>query len=303
MVNKVPGRVLLTGTASVTGELISIPAVSISFEDGEMLRGRMSNLADANPLVAKIEMTNKSENIEARNIIASIEGSEIADERILIGGHHDSWDLSTGAIDNGIGTFAIIDMARAFKKLNLQPRRSIDFILWMGEEQGLLGSKAYVQSLKENHDLGKVRYYVNLDMAGNPIGINMSGWKQLEPTLYEAGLAIQQIDTLYKNEIRNGVGLHSDHQVFMMEGIPTLSLASNLDPFVYQFYHSNGDDFHLVDETHLKNTVRFTSMLLYTLANADEALPETLSFEETGDFFEEHDLKDKLILGQEWRWE
>jgi hypothetical protein len=152
--NTVPGGVLLTGTASVTGKLIPIPAACIGLEDGMRLKEQLKS----GDLQASISMTNFSGLIKARNVIATLKGKELPGEKIIVGGHLDSWDLATGAIDNGIGSFSILDMARTFSVLKLQPKRSIEFVMFMGEEQGLLGSKAYVENAVKKATLGQVRY-------------------------------------------------------------------------------------------------------------------------------------------------
>jgi carboxypeptidase Q len=107
-INQVPGNVLLTGTASVTGSLISIPAVNISKESGEEIRNWIKVDTD---LHAIVDMRNVSKKIRTRNVIATLPGK--SDERIIIGGHLDSWDLATGASDNGLGSFTIMDIARS----------------------------------------------------------------------------------------------------------------------------------------------------------------------------------------------
>ncbi|HYK76403.1 MAG TPA: M28 family peptidase, partial [Daejeonella sp.] len=125
VINSVPGGVLLTGTASVTGKLISIPAVCIGYEDGFKLKEQLKS----EKLSAQISMTNFSGMIKARNVIATLKGKQLADEKIVVGGHLDSWDLSTGAIDNGIGSFSVLDMARTFSALKLKPQRTIEFVM------------------------------------------------------------------------------------------------------------------------------------------------------------------------------
>ena len=128
-INSVKGNVLLTGTASITGKLIDIPAICIGYEDGM----KWKETLEKEKVSAAIKMRNKSELTTARNVIVSIKGTEYPEEKIVIGGHLDSWDLATGAIDNGLGSYAVMDIARVFKKLNLQPKRSVDFVLFMGE--------------------------------------------------------------------------------------------------------------------------------------------------------------------------
>ncbi|MEQ9414123.1 MAG: M20/M25/M40 family metallo-hydrolase, partial [Cyclobacteriaceae bacterium] len=171
IINQVPNGVLLTGTASVTGELIPIPAVCIGKENGMALKEKLKTKA----VSAHIKMTNNSNMIKARDVVATIKGSEIPEERIVIGGHLDSWDLATGAIDNGIGSFSVLDIARAFKANNLSPKRTIQFVMFMGEEQGLLGSHHMVEQEIKNGTIESIKYMMNLDMSGNPIGINAGG--------------------------------------------------------------------------------------------------------------------------------
>ncbi len=298
IINQVPNGVLLTGTASVTGGLIPIPAVCIGMEDGMGLKDKLKEKA----VSAHIAMTNTSDVIKARNVVATLPGSEIPQEEIVLGGHLDSWDLATGAIDNGIGSFAIIDIARAFKANNLQPKRTIKFIMFMGEEQGLLGSKYLVNQAIENNTIDNIKYMMNLDMAGNPIGMNAGGKLENESFFTELGAAIQKQDTMYQNTFSNRSGLHSDHQPFMLEGVPILSVHSNLDRSIYGCYHSDCDDFPLVNKEHITNTARFGTMMLYGLANA-ETLPATkMDSETTKQFMIDNNLKEKLIIGGDWKW-
>ncbi len=297
MVNGAPGKILLTGTASVTGALISIPAVCISNDSGKELRIWLNEEA---PLEAHIDMRNISRKIKARNVIATLKGK--SDDKVVIGGHLDSWDLSTGAIDNGIGSFAVIDIARAFKSLKIKPERTIQFVLFMGEEQGLLGSKYFVKDLKATGGIERISYMLNLDMTNDPKGANSFGRDEMSSFFQQVGDAIHEVDKNYKNELANRAGLHSDHQPFMLEGVPIAGLAGHLDPSVLQCYHADCDSFDLVNEEQLKSTVRIASMYLYALATADNLAVKKLSDEKTKDFLISQGLKQELVLGQEWRW-
>ncbi len=299
IINQVDNGVLLTGTASVTGELIPIPAVCIGKEDGMTLKESLKS----GKATADIAMTNKSDIIKARNVIATLKGSELPDEVIVIGGHLDSWDLATGAIDNGIGSFAVLDIARAFKANNLSPKRTIKFTMFMGEEQGLLGSKYFVNEAIKDGTIDNIKYMMNLDMSGNPIGMNAGGKLDDEAFFKSLGAAIQQQDSIYKNDFSNRSGLHSDHQPFMLEGVPILSVHSNLDRSIYGCYHSDCDDFDLVNKEHITNTARFGTMMLYGLANADELPATKMDSETTKEFMIKNNLKEKLIIGNDWKWE
>ena len=299
IINQVPNGVLLTGTASVTGELLPIPAVCIGMEDGMALKEKLKT----DTASATIQMTNNSSMIKARNVVATLKGTEMPEEIIVVGGHLDSWDLATGAIDNGIGSFAVLDIARAFKANDLQPKRTVKFVLFMGEEQGLFGSRHMVNEAVKKGSIENYKYMMNLDMSGNPIGMNAGGKLDNENFFKELGAAIQAQDSIYKNNFSNRSGLHSDHQPFMLEGIPILSVHSNLDRSIYGCYHSDCDDFNLVNKEHITNTARFGTMMLYGLANSD-VLPATkMDSETTKEFMIKNDLKEKLIIGGDWKWE
>ncbi len=300
--NAVEGGVLLTGTASVTGELIPIPAVCISVESGKAIR---KWIKDEPNLLAVIDMRNFSRPIRARNVVATLQGSskDLKKEKIVIGGHLDSWDLATGAMDNGIGSFSVLDIARVFKALNLQPKRTIEFVMFMGEEQGLLGSRAMVKKYKEEGKLNQVQLMMNLDMVNNAQGFNAMGRGELKKFIEEIGQKIQKIDTTYTNANHNSAGLHSDHQPFMIEGVPVCSPSGSFPVKAYNCYHANCDRFDLINKKQINNNVRYTAMMLYALADA-EALPvKKMNDAETKDFLIKQNLKTELIIGKDWRWE
>lgn len=297
--NQVDKGVLLTGTASVTGELIPIPAICIAKEKGFELKEK---LKAGKKIQAHIAMTNHSDVIKARNVVATLKGSELPDEKIIIGGHLDSWDLATGAIDNGIGSFAVLDIARAFQANKLKPKRTIQFVMFMGEEQGLLGSTHMVEEAVKDGSIENIKYMFNIDMGGNPIGVNAGG-KLNDTTFFKSiGTDIMAIDTIYKNKFSNRSGLHSDHQPFMLEGVPILSVTSNLDRSIYGCYHSDCDDFNLVNEAHIRNTARFGTMILFALANADKLPADKMDSETTKQFMIENGLEEPLRIAGEWKW-
>ncbi len=297
--NQVDNGVLLTGTASVTGELIPVPAVCISKEKGKEIKEKLKT----KKIQARIAMTNHSDVIRARNVVATLKGTEFPNEEIVIGGHLDSWDLATGAIDNGIGSFSVLDIARAFKANKLTPKRTVKFVMFMGEEQGLLGSRYMVEQAAKDGSINNVKYMMNLDMTGNPIGMNAGGKLDDSTFFKNVGAEIQKIDTIFKNKFSNTSGLHSDHQPFMLEGVPILSMHSNLDRSIYGCYHSDCDDFNLVNEVHLVNTARFATMALYGLANAEKLPAQKMDSETTKQFMIDNNLKEPLIIAGDWKWE
>lgn len=296
-INAAPDSILLTGTASVNGRLISIPAVCIGNDDGMQLKKQLPST----PAVARIAMANTSGKIKARNVIATLPGTTYPSEKIVIGAHLDSWDLATGAIDNGIGAFTVIDIVRTFKVLNLRSARTIEFVLFMGEEQGLLGSKAYVKEALADGTIADIAYMFNLDMSNNPKGF--SSTTDADRMLLQAiGVLAKAVDSTFANTFRSGLGLHSDHQPFMLQGIPIAGVTGSLSGVSLQCYHADCDDFNLVNEQELRNTVRYSSMLLYGLANSPSLLAKRLSDEELKEALIKSGLEQPLRISGDWRW-
>lgn len=300
--NAVEGGVLLTGTASVTGELIPIPAVCVSVETGKAIRRW---IRDEKNILGVIDMRNFSRPIKARNVIATIEGTskKLKKEKIIIGGHLDSWDLATGAMDNGIGSFSVLDIARVFKKLNLKTSRTIEFVMFMGEEQGLLGSRNMVKQYLDANKLEDVKLMMNLDMVNNTMGFNAMGNDKLKAEMDKIGELMAKIDPAYKNMNRNAAGLHSDHQPFMIHGVPVCSPSGSFPVKAYNCYHANCDRFDLIDKDQINNNVRFTAMMLYALANMNELPVKKLNDSETKEFLIKQNLKQELVIGKDWRWD
>lgn len=298
-VNQAEGHVLLTGTASIDGALIAVPAACIATEDGTALRER---LATGRALTARLGMRNTSSVVEANNVIAEIPGAVKPDEVIVIGGHLDSWDLATGATDNGLGSFSILDLARAMNAMPQRPARTIRFVLFMGEEQGLLGSRALVDHYRASGELSRVKCMINLDMSGNPQGFGVGGPEGWQQVLRSACDSIRPVDTAaFAGRVSTEVWLHSDHQPFLMAGVPVIYPLSDLGKHVYGCYHSSCDDIHLVDPQAMVNNVRFVGALAYLLAAVPELPPH----------FSEAGLKQRLIdsgleqplrIGGDWPW-
>jgi hypothetical protein len=298
IINTATGGILLTGTASVTGKLIPIPAVCIGKEDGMAWKEKLK----AGKLYSHISLTNFSGMIKARNVIATIKGKSLSKEKVVVGGHLDSWDLATGAIDNGIGSFSVLDMARTFMALKLQPERTVEFVMFMGEEQGLLGSRAYVEAATKDKSIDQIRYMLNYDMTNDPKGYSSTA-EESKDLFQSIGAIAHSLDTTFKNTFRSGAGLHSDHQPFMLHGVPTGgaaggTLPNNSGPC----YHADCDGFNLVDEMGMKNTVRFNAMLLYGIADSKEIKAKHFSDEETRIFLIKNNLKEPLQIAGDWRW-
>jgi hypothetical protein len=145
--------ILYRHTNSFAGEIDRIPQVLVAREDGERI-ARL--LASGHEVNADLSIPNKIGGpIRTSNVVAEIKGSEKPNEFVILGAHLDSWELGTGALDNGCNAALVIDALRAIKSTGLKPRRSIRFILFSGEEEGLLGSRAY--SRAHRAELARIR--------------------------------------------------------------------------------------------------------------------------------------------------
>lgn len=296
--NSVTGGTLLTGTASIDGTLLPVPAIAIGLEDGMALKEQVA----AGEVSAQIRMRNKTGQFTARNVIVRIEGSELPEETIVVGGHLDSWDLSPGAVDNGLGSFSVIDMARTFISLGLKPKRSVEFVLFMGEEQGLLGSKAYVRQAAKTGALDRIRFMLNFDMTNDPrfFTATLEGSRPLFESISKT---VMQVDTSFQNRFSARAGLYSDHQPFMLQGIPTGGAGGGrLSREALNCYHADCDVFSLVNDQEMRNTVRFGAMLAYGLAEATSIPVTRLSDQAVKQLMLDNNLEESLRIGGDWRW-
>ncbi len=297
--NSVSGGTLLTGTASITGDVLPIPAICVGLENGNVLKERIAE----GQQYAVIDMKNQVGKMEARNVIARIVGDEFPNEKIVVGGHLDSWDLSPGAVDNGLGAFSVLDMARTFIALGIKPKRTIEFVLFMGEEQGLLGSKAYVAQALADESIDDIRFMLNFDMTNDPKSFyaSLAGCREL---FEQIGRTVSVIDTTFKNNFSAHAGLYSDHQPFMLQGIPIGGASGGrLSREALNCYHADCDVFALVNEQEMKNTVRFSSMLIYGLSDAAQIPVTRLSDDAVKQLMLDNNLEEALRIGGDWRWD
>lgn len=289
---------IMAGKIGNSKNILAIPAINISKFDGLKLRDQCKT---NKKLKADIKIENFNGPLKARNIIGIIKGSELSDEYIVIGGHLDSWDLGTGAMDNGLGAMEIVDMARTFKSLKLKTKRTLVFINFMGEEQFLFGSRNYVKKMLENNELGKVKIYLNYDITGNPIGYQTTS-DEFKLLFDSAGTYFSRIDTVFKNKNLVKMGTSTDHQPFMLEGIPVLRPNCKLNLTRFDCYHSDCDRMDIINKQDMINEVRFSTMLIYTLANTKK-LPSAFTSEETKNLMIKFNLKNQLKAFGDWKWE
>ena len=207
--------------------------------------------------------------VEVYNTVAEIPGSEKPDEVVILGAHLDSWDLGSGATDNGTGSTVLLEAARVLRKLDLKPKRTLRFILFSGEEQGLNGSRAYVEAHKEEmarvsavlvHDSGTGRVET-IALQGNPQVYDIVG-KIVRP--------LRQMIGLEELSLRSIGG--SDHASFNRAGVPGFFCQQERATY-NQTHHSQADTFDKAIREDLLNGAQVLAVFAYNVAQLDELLP------------------------------
>ena len=256
----------------------ALPTVVMSNED----YGRITRiLADGADVTLEFNIVNRiyPEGKTSYNTVAEIPGSDKADEVIMLGGHLDSWHAATGATDNAIGCAIMMEAARILKTLGVKPRRTIRVALWSGEEEGLLGSQAYVKAhfgAFENPKPGYEKFggYFNIDSGtgrvrgagvfGPPEGANIMR-KILEPFKDDGVVGV------VASRSRNLGG--SDNTSFNQAGLPGIGMGQ--DPIEYQSntWHTNLDTYERILEDDVKKDAVEVAWCVYQLAMRDDLLP------------------------------
>ncbi len=287
------GGIPATGTCR-HGVISPVPGIGISNEDGEWIRRSIGN---GRKVRMRIRMSNSMEDAEAANIIGEISGSERAEEVIVVCAHLDSWDIASGAIDNGSGSAVLLESARVLRKLAGRMRRTLRFILFMGEEIGLCGSKAYVEGHRD--DLDSIAMLLNLDIVGSPQSYMTHGHPETKPVLTKLASELQSLGI--SGDVSERPTLHSDHQPFMLEGVPTMAVATQFEGDMSRYVHTWADTLDKVPEKYLNDSSAFVALTLYRLANSRRRPGTRLSPDETADMLIRHNLKEALVGEKEWK--
>jgi carboxypeptidase Q len=257
--------ILYRHTNSVAGEIDRIPQVLLAREDGERI-GRL--LASGHPVWADLSIPNLIGGpIQSANVVAEIKGSEKPDEFVILGAHLDSWELGTGALDNGCNAAMVVDALRAIKASGLKPRRSIRFILFSGEEEGLLGSRAY--STAHRPELDKAAGVIIYDSGtGKTTGFSTGGHKEVLETAKAIIVPLRQFGL---TELKTDMEWGTDHFDFMLEGVPTF-VADQDEANYLENYHAVSDTYDKVDFVQLKKDVAEAAEFSFALANLPEKI-------------------------------
>lgn len=237
------------------------PGVVIPYDEDLLAR-----LAAGEELRLNIRLVTDNWKASPRNVVAEIPGrGPDADEIVILGAHLDGWHLGEAAIDNGNGSAAILETARALAAVHWQPNRTVRFVWFQGEELGLLGSKAYVA--QHAGELDRVVAMVNADMPGSPRRVHIFGHPEMEPLI--AGLIADLAGYEIDYDVGERHGWWSDHAPFMHLGIPTLCVGGELGDGVKN-YHTSGDVYECVDRRATVEAAAVYGVLLRRLADDPE---------------------------------
>jgi hypothetical protein len=217
-------------------KLPSIPSVTLLRKQYDEIAGW---LKAGKPVALEFDIRNyfKKGPIKLYNVIADIPGTEKPDEYVIVGGHIDSWDGATGATDNGTGVSTTLEAARILMKSGLKPKRTIRFMLWSGEEQGLLGSAAYVKSHK---DLMPRISAVLVHDGGTNYLSGIGATEAMLADFEQVFAPIKELDPAYPFEVRKVSGLMgggSDHASFLSSNVPGFFWGQRGGRAVYQHTH------------------------------------------------------------------
>jgi carboxypeptidase Q len=205
--------------------------------------------------------------VDSYNVVADLKGSELPDQVVIVSGHLDSWDLGTGAIDDGAGVVVAMQAAQLVKQLGLHPRRTIRVIAWMNEEFGNSGGRAYAAAHKD--EAGKHFAAVESDLgAGHPVGISMAAPAANLPLLQPAARILEASGAAI---LRPTEDTETDIGPLLSLGVPCFGPIQD-DRFYFNYHHTAADTLDKVVPRELQENAAVMAVLAYTLANLPKDL-------------------------------
>ena len=257
---------LMTMSGSPT-RVAPLPSVVISHEDYGLLARLIG--AGVTPRVGgRIENRIGKTPVQQWNTVAELKGSERPGEVVILGAHLDSWDLGTGTTDNGTGSMVVLDVARVLTQSGLKPKRSIRFILFSGEEQGLLGSRAYAEAHAAQAD--SIQAVLVLDNGTGAItGQALQGRKDLAGLWKELLAPVASLDA---DSVRDANKNGTDHLSFVPYGVPGFNF-DQISRGYNHTHHSQTDTYDKAVPVDLKQAGAVMAVTAYELANLPDLLP------------------------------
>lgn len=300
----IPGAAPAFAPGSVPGRRVSpwdkdapkiIPQVTLAKEHYNRLV-RMLEAGEKVKMEVDLAVAYQDDDLMGYNTIAEIPGSDLKDEIVMLGAHMDSWHSGTGATDNGAGCAVAMEVMRMIQTLQLKPKRTIRIGLWSGEEQGLLGSRAYVADhfgqlgdgsmssffaamraggdlpkLKTKPDYEKFSAYFNLDNGTGKIrGVYLQGNEAVRPLFRDWLVPFRDMGAATLTIANTG---GTDHQSFDVIGLPGFQFIQDVVEYNSRTHHSNQDVFDRIQADDLKQAAVIMTAFVYNTAMRDEKLP------------------------------
>ncbi|HVF44759.1 MAG TPA: M20/M25/M40 family metallo-hydrolase [Pyrinomonadaceae bacterium] len=285
-----PHSILYTAPVefSATGRLAALPTVSLAREDVLLLRRLLSQ--GKRPRLS-LDVSNRVGGaFEATNVVGEINGSEQPNETVVVGAHLDSNDLGPGALDNAAGCAAVLETARAIKALGLRPRRTIRFVLFTGEEEGMVGSIAYVERHRGEMDATVAALVMDIG-AGRPAGWFSMGRTDLDEGIRALSAPLSQFGEF---AIEHAAFAATDNAPFMAEGVPNLILIQDETPY-FPVHHTVADTPDKIDARDFASSVASLAATAYAIADARLRFGRRLTPEEV------RRVADETKVGEQWR--
>ncbi len=253
-----------TGQTNYAADSPQIPAGAVTTEDADLI----ASLVPQGPVRMRLLLTPQQlPEAPSYNVIGDLKGSEHPEQVVIVSGHLDSWDLGTGAIDDGAGVAVSMETANLIQKLRLRPKRTIRVIAWMNEENGSAGSKTYAK----DHASEMANHFAAIETdggAGHPLGINMK-------TKAEAKLLLTPVAAILQE---SGAGIlnfteHAGADIEPLEkaGVPTFSPIQD-NRFYFNYHHTAADTLDKIVPRELAENAAVVAVLAYALANIEQPL-------------------------------
>ena len=258
-------RIPHTGQTKYTTDAPKIPAGAITAEDADMI----VDLVRQGPVKMKLVLTPQTlPDVESANVIGDIKGSEHPEQVIVISGHLDSWDLGTGAIDDGAGVAVSMEAANLMQKLHLKAKRTIRVIAWMNEENGLAGSKQYAKD--QEKEMSNHFAVMETDGgAGHPLGLNMHSKPEVKAMLKPVAAILQDSGAGILNLVEH---CGADIEPMEKAGVPAFSPIQD-SRFYFNYHHTAADTLDKIVPKELAENSAVVAVAAYALANSEQPLP------------------------------
>jgi len=254
-----------TGLTQYAPDVPKIPAAAVSAEDADLLK----DLTSQGPVKMHLTLTPKTNpDASSFNVIADWKGTEHPEQVVVVSGHLDSWDLGTGAIDDGAGVVVSMQAIHVLKELGIHPKRTVRFIAWMSEEEGSEGAAAYM--IDHKNDIANHIGAIETDMgADHPTGIYHAGKPALGQWLRPLS---HVLDPIGGETLTSSPETGEDINGLTEQGVPSFAPIQD-GRYYFNYHHTAADTFDKVDPKHLNENAAIVTVLAYALADSAEPAP------------------------------